>query len=542
MGCQFFRLFLILILAVIPALDAAPAKSQALAPLPDGGFRLEAALWPSGPQGAAGEMEELGLGIGLETNSLAPWEQTTTLSSNLVDLIFDSFFFQTQGGEIQARLATGLTFSRDGLEATLYLRPGVRFSDGLPLTSQAIKTTWDRLLDPGTAVPLGWNLGPVRECLALDEITVMFRLRHPYPALASLLSLSLCSPVSPRSLEQWGDDVRNHPVGAGPYLLKEWIKGERIVLERNENYYGARPTVKRLFWKIVPMVTDRRDTVKSGKMDVCRFFLPADYKILTAEPALRVVAPLSTRTYFMAFNCGRDVLRDKTVRQALNLAVDKRNMVRTVASGVGRPMRSPISLTVPGSRPQKPNFAHDPARAKQLLQASYLDFSRPLRILGCKLRFPFQSQILESIQKDFLKVGVRSEIRFLDWPGFLAELNKPSGQSSVDAFLLDRNSLVLDLGTALRERFHSRAAGPPGNNRGTLYANPLVDSLLDQAQNQLDPANRAKLLSRAETMIWEDCPWLWLYTDKFLVFHRKEVENLTITPTEKIYPQEAVRK
>ena len=542
MGGAIFRLFLILILAVVPVLGPGTARSQALAPLPEGGFRLEAAPWPSGPQGAAGEMEKLGLGMGLETNSLAPWEQTTTLASNLVDLIFDSFFFQTPEGEIQARLATGLTFSRDGLEATLHLRPGIRFSDSEPLTARAVKATWDRLLDPGTAVPLGWNLGPVRECLALDERTVLFRLRHPYPALASLLSLSLGSPISPRALERWGDDVRNHPVGAGPYQLKEWIKGERIVLERNENYYGARPTVKRLVWKIVPKVTDRRDMVKSGEMDVCRNPLPADYKILTADPALKVAAPLSTRTYFLAFNCGREALRDKTVRQALNLAVDKRNILQVAASGVGRPMSSPVSLAVPGSSAQQQTYAHNPDMAAQMLRESSFDFSRPLRMLGCQLRFPVQRRILESIQADLLAIGVKSEIRFLDWPGFIAELNKPAGQSDVDAFLLDRGSLVMDLGPALRERFHSQGAGSAGNSRGSLYANPLVDDLLDQAQDRLDPANRAKLLSRAETLIWEDCPWLWLYTDKFLVLHRKEIENLTITSTEKINPQEAVRK
>ncbi len=539
MGGLFSRLTLIILL--ILSLNQGTAAAQSGTVPPQGPFQLEVSPWPPPERVETEETRELRIGTGVETNSLNPGEQTSSLASNLCDLIYDTFFSRTPAGALQARLATGLAFSPDGLEATLNLRKGVRFGNNEPLTASAVKSTWDRLLDPGTIVPLGWNLNPVKECLVLDDHTVLLRLKHPYPALGSILSLSLCSPVSLRAAERWGVNLRNHPVGAGPYALKEWIRGKRIVLERNEHYYGARPTVKRLIWEIVPTVNQRRDMLKSGRLDICSTPYPADIKALKALPGLGIASPLSTRSHFLIFNCRTGPLQDRTVRQALNLAVNKQRIIETVLHGTAEPMSSPVSPVLGGAPPRQKIYAHDPAKAAELLRKSSFDFSRPVRIMGCKLRFPYQDKILELIRKDLLAVGVKAEVGFLDWPSFLAELNRPPEQTRTDAFLLDRSSLIPDPGPALRERFHSQAA-LPGNRMGALYANPDLDRLLNRSQNEPDPDRRANLLRRAEALVWEDCPWLWLYTDRFLVAYDTRIKNLIITPTEKIYPQEAVRE
>ena len=270
------------------------------------------------------QIKELRIGIGIDADTLNPQEHTTTLCQNLSDLIQDTLFYQTPDNKLEPRLVTKYEVSKDGLTYTLLLRKGVKFSDGTPFDAKAVKLTFDRALDPKMKVPLRFAITMIKEVTIVDDYTVRIQLKYPYAPFAATLSLTLCSPISPAAIEKYGEDVRQNPVGAGPYILKEWVKGDRIVMVRNENYYGPKPTVAQLTFKIVPEDATREAMLRSGQIDVCYKPLPSNVAALKTDPNITVEMPLDTRTIFMGLNYKKGVTKDKLVRQAFNYAVDKK--------------------------------------------------------------------------------------------------------------------------------------------------------------------------------------------------------------------------
>lgn len=247
---------------------------------------------------AQAEIKELKIGIGVDADTLNPQEQTTTLIQNICDLIYDTLFFQKPDGTLVPRLATGYEVSDDGLTWTIHLREGVTFSDGAAFNAKVMKQTFDRILNPGMRVPLRFAVSMVKECTIVDDYTVALHLKFPFAPLADTLSMTLNSPISPKALEEYGEDVRQHPVGAGPYILEEWVKGDRLVMVRNEDYFGKKPTVKKIIWKVVPEVSTREAMLRSGQIDICYKPSPANVAALKADPNVKVEMPPGYQDHF----------------------------------------------------------------------------------------------------------------------------------------------------------------------------------------------------------------------------------------------------
>ena len=270
------------------------------------------------------QIKELRIGIGIDADTLNPQEQTTSLIQNICDLIFDNFLYQTPEGKLEPRLVTKYDISKDGLTWTLHLRKGVKFSDGTDFNADAVKLSWDRILDPQKRVPLRFSVSVVKECIKVDDHTVQLKLQYPFAPMAPGLSMTICSVISPAAIKKHGEDVRQHPVGAGPYKLQEWVKGDRIVLVRNENYYGQKPTVDKLTLLIVPEVSTREAMLRAGQVDICYKPSPSNVAGLKADPKITVEMPLSTRSMFMAFRTDLPLFKNKEVRQGFNYAIDKK--------------------------------------------------------------------------------------------------------------------------------------------------------------------------------------------------------------------------
>lgn len=484
---------------------------------------------------AIAQIPELKIGIGIDADTFNPQEQTTTLIQNMCDLIYDTLFYQAPDGKLEPRLATGYKASKDGLSYTITLRKGVKFSDGTPLDAKAVKLTLDRALDPKMRVPLRFAIAMIKEVKVIEDHTLQIDLKYPFAPFVPTLSLTICSPISPAAIEKYGEEVRQNPVGAGPYILKEWVKGDRIVMVRNENYYGKKPTVAKLTFKIIPETATREAMLRTGQIDVCYKPLPSNVAALKADPNIVVDMPLSTRTIFMGLNCQKGVTQNKLIRQAFNYAVDKKAICNKILFDTAVPMDGPVAPILFGYHKMGKQYEYNPEKAKELLKKANFDFSKTVSMRTPQGRYLFDQQVSEAVQAYLQAIGVRTELRTYDWPTYVAGLLKPIQETELEVFLLGWGPLILDADMGLYGQFHS-STNPPKGLGAAHYNNPEYDKIMDASRLEQDPKKRLEILKKASEMVWDDCPWIWLHVEKFVIAYSKKIKGMVVTSTEKFYP------
>jgi len=457
------------------------------------------------------------------------------LIQNICDLIYDTLFYQNPDAKLEPRLATDYEVSQDGLIYTIHLRKGVKFSDGTSFDAKAAKLTFDRSLDPKMRVPLRFAIAMIKEVTVVDDYTIQLHLKYPFAPLAPTLSLTICSTISPAAIEKYGEDVRRKPVGAGPYVLKEWVAGDRIVLVRNENYYGPKPTVARLTFQIVPEAATREAMLRAGQIDICYKPLPSDVSVLKADPKIMVDMPLDTRTIFMGMNCQKGVTKDKLVRQAFNYAVDKKAICKKVLFDTAVPMDGPVSPILFGYHKMEHQYEYNPEKAKELLKKANFDFNQTIHMRTPHGRYLFDKQVSEAIQAYLQAIGVKAELRTYDWPTYIAGLVKPIEETELEVFLLGWGPLILDADMGLYGQFTCEV-NPPKGLGSAFYCNPEYDKIMKASREEQDPEKRLALLKQASHIVWDDCPWVWLHVEKFVIAHLSKVKGLVVTSTEKFYP------
>jgi peptide/nickel transport system substrate-binding protein len=493
------------------------------------------ALWGFySPMEAHGQIKQLTIGIGIDADTLNPQEQTTTLIQNMCALLYDTYLYMTPEGKLEPHLATKYDVSADGLTWTLHLRKGVKFSDGTPFNAKAAKMSWDRALDSKFRVPLRSTITCVNECVVVDDSTIQLKMKYPFAPMSPTLSLVVATTISPAAIEKYGDDVRNNPVGAGPYKLSEWVKGDRIVMVRNDDYWGPKATVEKIIWKIVPDVSTREAMLRTGQIDICYKPSPANVAALKADPKIKVDMPLDTRTIFIALRGDRPILKDKRVRQAFNYAVDKKAIVKKILFDTAEPMDGTVSPMLFGYAKMEPQYDYNPDKAKQLLKEANFDFNQTVRLATPQGRYLFDTQVAEAVQAYLQAIGVKTTLRAYDWPTYMAAVYKVE-QPEMDADLLGWGPLIMDADMALYLQF-TTSVYPPKGLGSAFYSNPEFDKIMEQSRQEQNPEKRKALLVQASKIIWEDCPWLWLHVEKFVIAYSSKIQNMPVTPTEMFFP------
>jgi len=487
------------------------------------------------PLECVADVEELNIAIGVDTESFNPNEIRNAVSHNLCELIMDTYFYQDVQGGLHPRLATGYDVSPDGLTVTLHLRQGVKFFDGTEMKADSCKDAFDRLLDPKRRVSLRFAYTSIKETEIIDDYTLALKLHYPFTPLIPALALCSVSPFSPAAMAKYGQEIRRNPIGAGPFKLAEWVKGDRIVLVRNDNYYGEKPTVKKIVWRIVPEVATREAMLQSGQVDICIKPSPANLDALAKDPALKIDKPLSTRSIFLNLNTQKFQTQNKLVRQALNYAVDKKALVKGVLFGQAEPSEGVMSPILIGYAKMDFQYDYNPEKAKKLLKEANFDFSKPLQMLTPQGRYLFDKQVAEAVQAYFQAIGIKAELRVVDWPTYAAGMRKPLDQTDREVSLGGWGPVILDGDMTLYGQF-TCAVNPPKGSGTSFYCNAECDKLLEASRREQDPAKRKELMVAASKLIWDDCPWLFLHTERFVIAYKSKIKGIVTAPTERLYP------
>ncbi len=438
--------------------------------------------------------------------------------------------------EVTPSIAKRWEISADGLTYRFTLRDDVRFHNGRTVVAGDFAYSFSRIIDPDVASPGAWIFSDVEDFAATDDTTFIIRLKEPFAPFLSQLGMVYCSVVPREEVERWGKDFRSHPCGTGPFRFQYWKEGVKLVLRRNDDYFerddngNALPYLDAV---AVTFIVDRQtvflEFVK-GTLDFMNS-LDASYKdeILNPDGSLKekyadridMVSTPYLNTEYLGFNMenSESPLRDKRLRQAINMGFDRRKMMRYLRNNVGEPgVYGFVPIGLPGVSGE-PIYDYNPERARRLLaEAGYPDGKGLPR-----LKLSTTSNYLDLckyLQQQLGLIGIDVQVD-VNPP---AALREQIAQGKVEWF---RGSWVADYPDAENylSLFYSPNRAPAGPNY-TRYKNSTVDRLYTQARHCTDPAERIALYRETDSTVMEDAPVLVLYYDQILHFTHKNVSGL----------------
>jgi peptide/nickel transport system substrate-binding protein len=425
-------------------------------------------------------------------------------------------------------LAESWELSPDASVYTFHLRRGVKFHDGTPFDAEAAKFVFDISFDPshpyydqvGAGVAKA-RFGTLEKVEALDPYTL--RVTHSEPRSDFLLQLS--DPpaffTSPTVIKQFGmNEIGNHPVGTGPFRFVEWERGSKIVLERNQSYWGDGPYLDGLIVRPIPEGNARLTALKSGEVDFIQDVPTDSIPLLQADPDYEVaVGTVGAGLWAFTFNMQEKPFDDKRVRQALNYAINREALVRDLLKGAG----TVATQNMPPGRPEYDpatikGYSYDPARARQLLaEAGYPNgfrtvWQRPNSVLG-------PTVLAEFIQSNLKDVGVDVEFQNFEAGAYQVMARSPI-PAGVGAF----NFRVTADPLNFERRYSAKAVPPAGYNFG-VYVNPRVDELFAKVRSSPDPKERSALYKTIDQLVVDDAPVLYVYHHGYTVAYSKRVKD-----------------
>ncbi len=485
-----------------------------------------------GGQKPAAVKDSLVVAQGTDVEDLDPHGIASTPSAIVTEHIFDTLVTLDKDFKIVPRLAESWQSSPDGKEWTFKLRKGVKFTDGTPFNASVVKFNIERLLDPKVKVLLRGYIDQVESVEIIDEYTVKMKLKYPHAPFLARLSSASNAMMSPAAVAKFGQDIARNPVGTGPYKVKEWVKGDRLVLERNEEYWGEKPAIKTITFKPVPDNNTRLAMLEAGDADIIVRVPPVEYDRLSKNNAIKVVRSNSTREIYIGMNVNNQYLKDPRVRQALNYAVNKEEIVKGILKDAGKVVDSPL---LPEMFPYKKIGAYEfnPVKAKQLLAEAGYPNGFKITIHHPVGRYLEDKRVIEAVQGYLKNVGVDAELKTMEWAAYLAFVRKPAAESEIQLFLMGWGPWILDGDQMLYPLFVSGEFPPGGNNYG-FYKNDEVDALLKKGTSTTADKERSEAYGKAQELIMKDAPWIFLHSEMQIVAMKKNLDGVVVLPIEQL--------
>jgi len=470
--------------------------------------------------------------------------------------------FKSGTTEIEPCLAETWNVSGDGQTCIFALREGVKFHDGTPLNAAAVAWNFNRQTDPhapgrfadtGSAEGSAFfnNLEAVR---VLDSQRLELRLKKPNAEFLSNLATTAASVISPRALADYGEGLQRHPIGTGPFKLREWLPNERIVLEANPDYWGEKSKSDRVVFKVVPNSSARFIQLQTGQVHAMDGLDPSDLTSVRAEPGLKLLEAPGINIAYLAFNCRKPPMSRLEFRQAVAMAVQKPALIETVYRGaaVAATCVLPPALRPADAKPE--DWPRDVERARNLI-AQLRFVVKPVTVStndAFGLPITYTTNVIERVELPLLRLHVMTKPRpCLPNPARAAELIK----ADLEAIGLNIQIVAQDPAAYLvsvRNGDHDLALsgcvglnGDPGSFLGIIDPQATragdaanisflddyqLAAALNEAREQSDPEKRAQTYARALALARERLPVVPLAYANDIVVLRRNVDGFVLQP------------
>ncbi|MDP2921122.1 MAG: peptide-binding protein [Candidatus Omnitrophota bacterium] len=472
-----------------------------------------------------------------EPRTLVPILASDGSSGTICGLVFNGLVKYDKDLNLAGDLAERWEVSRDGLEITFYLRKGVKWHDGTLFTSRDVEFTYKSLIDPKVRTPYSGDFQMVKSLEVIDDYTLKVLYKEPFSPGLSSWGMN----IMPRHLLEKEDlnstKFSRAPIGTGPYKFKIWKTGERVELVSNHDYFEGRPYIDRYVYRIIPDTATlflelRAQAVDYTSLTPIQFRRQTETKFFK-EHFQRFNFPSFGYTY-MGYNLNDFRFKDLRVRQAINYAVNKEEIIKGVLLGLGRVSTGPfIPESWAYNKDVKP-IEYNIQKAKALLEEAGWRDSDSDGILekdGAKFSFTIitnqgndeRRMTAEIIQKSLKAIGIDVKIKIIEWSAFVSEfIDKRRFEAIILGWGLSLDPDMYDIWHSSKTR--------EGEFNFVGYRNSEVDDLLLKGRRTFNQEERKKVYHRIHEILYEEQPYLFLYVPDALPILHARFRGIEVGP------------
>jgi len=502
--------------------------------------------------------------------SLDPAVPTDNESVEVINQIYDRLLnYRTGSNVIVPGLATKWNVSADGRTWTFELRRGVKFHDGTPFNADAVVFSIERQRDKGHEFHRGdfayWenvyrNLQKVEK---LDDFKVRITIEGPYSPFEANMAMFPVSIVSPTAVKRMGKLYEFFPVGTGPFRMPApesgvpggpcpnetgadrprrctaWLRGERILLERNPDYWGDKAELKRLVFQVIPDPRQRLIALESGSVDVAYAILPEELQFVELHPNLRLYKRPANNVSYLAMNTTRPPFTDVRVRRAANYAINKGPIVKLIYQGRASRADGPLPPGQWGyhAAGADEKYEFDPSKARMLLAEARRDGAfDPNRVFTLYVPttprpyLPKPEQLGRFIQANLAEVGIQTRLKTNPFKAHLHAVQHGMHDLCVLGWVGDNGDpdnflyVLLDQDNTVKGLARNVA----------FYADDLLHKLLLRAQRTSDRATREQLYVKVQKRVRDKAPWVPIAHSQITIAARDDIGGVIINPSSQI--------
>lgn len=472
-----------------------------------------------GDEPGSGKDGSLTYAIGDEPETFNPGLQDEH-TDPVTELVFRGLTRHDKDNKVVPALAKSWQVAPDGKTYTFALRPGARWQDGKPFSAEDVKFTIETVRDAGADSPLSRNFTMVTAVETPDPATVRLKLDEPFAPMLDAVSMGMLPKHLLQGKKLTDPGFGQHPVGAGPFTLKTYKHGQYAELTAFDGYYEGKPGLKRIVVKYVPDDSARLIQLRNGEVDAANL---APQQAGKAKGHRVEVYPTADYRAIM-FNMTDPVFGDRRVRQAMNHAVDRDAITKSVVLGYGSPAKGPLDTSPYAAAT---GFTYDPGKVASLMKdAGYAKNGQGLWAKNGKtVKFELTTFAEDSLRVAILNVSATQ----LKQQGFDVD-PRPRPRDWVRKHWGDLEGFVVGWGTpydpdsSVYGPFASSQALSKGGSNYGSYSNPAADKALEDGRSTLDPAERKAAYTAFQQALQDDPPFLWI---SYLKTINAVPENLT---------------
>ena len=480
--------------------------------------------------------EDLTVGLSSPITSLDPHFANNSPNKAVARHFFQALLQFDEKLEVAPALATAWRRVGD-TTWEFQLRPNVQFSDGSPFTANDVVASFERAPNvPNSPASLALFTRSIKQVSVIDPLKVRIETKYPDPLLPMMLPEILIIPAASKSASTNEFNTGKAMIGSGPFIFGAHLPGDRIIMKRNDKYWGKPADWEKVTLRFISNEGGRVAALLSGDVDLIENVPPDLIAKVKQSGAFHVVQSRPALPVYLGLDMGRDVtpfvtgnnpapgakanpLLDKRVRQALSYAIDRKAISERIMSGTTAPAGQMLVTGLFGTSGRLAPMPYDPKKAKALLTEAGFPNGLTLTLHGPNDRLANDSRVIQAIAQMWTRAGIVTKVEVMPWNVYFSKTTR----REFSIYMMSSGA-VSEMATALNSVAvtHDLPNGRGVNNRGR-YSNPQVDDLVNTAFLTLDDAKRKDLLARASEIAMEDVAVMPLYFYSFSIASPKTI-------------------